>query len=194
MSAETVAVPVAPPPSRKKRMTKVFAWIAGIVILLVVLDLLGVDVIGWLRDLWEQVKDMPTGYLAAAATFQTAQTLFAALSYYGILKFAYKDEVQFWQIAAAYAVGVALNGFLPANLGTFCTLVMFVAIIPSCNIAGAIGAYVVQKIFFTIAGTLRLPLHVPERARCVRRQLWRKPQGIPLAHDPDRLPGSGADH
>ncbi len=134
-------------------MTKVFTWLVGIVVLLVVLDLLGVDVIGWLRSLWDQVKDMPTGYLAAALTFQTAQTLFAALSYYGILKFAYKDEVQFWQIAAAYAVGVALNGFLPANLGTFCTLLMFVAIIPSCNIAGAIGAYVVQKIFFTIAGT-----------------------------------------
>ena len=81
------------------------------------------------------------------------QTFFAGLSYYGILKFAYKDEVTLWPIIAAYAVGVAMNGFLPANLGTFVTLMMFVAIIPSCTVGGAIAAYIVQKIFFTIAGT-----------------------------------------
>jgi uncharacterized membrane protein YbhN (UPF0104 family) len=114
---------------------------------------LGVDVRGWISNLWDQIRDMPKGYMAAALTFQTGQTIFAGLSYYGILKFAYKDEVAFWPIAAAYSVGVAMNGFLPANLGTFVTLIMFVGIIPSCTIAGAVAAYIVQKIFFTIAGT-----------------------------------------
>jgi uncharacterized membrane protein YbhN (UPF0104 family) len=85
--------------------------------------------------------------------FQTAQTFFAGLSYYGILKFAYRDEVTLWPIVASYAVGVALNGFLPANLGTFVTLMMFVAIIPSCTLGGVLAAYLVQKIFFTVAGT-----------------------------------------
>ena len=117
------------------------------------LNLLGVSVVDWLQDLWDQIKDIPKGYLVAALFFQTAQTFFAGLSYYGILKFAYKDEVTLWPIIAAYAVGVALNGFLPANLGTFVSLMMFVAIIPSCTWAGAIAAYIVQKIFFTIAGT-----------------------------------------
>lgn len=46
-----------------------------------------------------------------------------------------------------------MNGFLPANIGTFVTLFMFVAIIPGCTIAGAIAAYLVQKIFYTLAGT-----------------------------------------
>ena len=67
-------------------------------------------------------------------------------------------------IVTAYAVGVAMNGFLPANIGTFVTLLMFVAIIPSCTFAGALAAYLVQKIFFTIAGTfvyLYLFLSVP---------------------------------
>ena len=142
-----------PPPSRARRLRKVFTWLVGIAIAIVILDLLGVDVIGWFQNLWDQIKDMPKGYMAAALVFQTGQTLFAGLSYYGILKFAYKDEVQFWPIAAAYAVGVAMNGFLPANIGTFVSLVMFVAIIPSCTVGGAIAAYLVQKIFFTIAGT-----------------------------------------
>jgi uncharacterized membrane protein YbhN (UPF0104 family) len=144
---------VSPPPSRRQRLTKVFAWLAGIAIFLVILNLLGVSVVDWLQDLWDQIEEIPKSYLVAALFFQTLQTLFAGLSYYGILKFAYKDEVTLWPIIAAYAVGVALNGFLPANLGTFVTLMMFVAIIPSCTVGGAIAAYIVQKIFFTLAGT-----------------------------------------
>ena len=46
-----------------------------------------------------------------------------------------------------------MNNFLPANIGTFVTLLMFVAIIPSGTFSGAIAAYLVQKIFFTLAGT-----------------------------------------
>jgi uncharacterized membrane protein YbhN (UPF0104 family) len=139
--------------ARAKRLRKVFIWLVGIAIFLVILNLLGVDIIGWFQNLWDEIKAMPKGYMAAALTFQTGQTFFAGLSYYGILKFAYKDEVSFWPIVAAYAVGVALNGFLPANIGTFVTLIMFTAIIPSCTLAGALAAYLVQKIFFTIAGT-----------------------------------------
>jgi uncharacterized membrane protein YbhN (UPF0104 family) len=143
----------APAPGRRKRLTKVFSWIVGIALALFVLDLLGVDVWGWIEDLWEQVKDIPKGYLVAALTFQTLQTVLAGASYYGILKYAYKDEVTLWPIIAAYAVGVAMNNFLPANIGTFVSLLMFVAIIPSCTVGGAIAAYLVQKIFFTVAGT-----------------------------------------
>ena len=64
----------------------------------------------------------------------------------------------------AYAVGVSMNNFLPANIGTFVTLLMFVAIIPTATFAGSLAAYIVQKIFFTIAGTfvyLYLFLSVP---------------------------------
>ena len=57
-----------------------------------------------------------------------------------------------WAALAAYAAGVALNGFLPANLGTAVTLLMFVAIIPGANLPGVLGGMVVQKIFFSLAG------------------------------------------
>jgi uncharacterized membrane protein YbhN (UPF0104 family) len=151
-------------PSRGRRLLKIGGWIVGIVVVIVVLDLLGVDVIGWLSDLWDQIKDVPPGYIVAALAFQTGQTLFAGLSYYGILRAAYPGEVEFWPIVTAYAVGVAMNNFLPANIGTFATLLMFVAIIPACTFAGAVAAYLVQKIFFTVAGTfvyLYLFLSVP---------------------------------
>jgi uncharacterized membrane protein YbhN (UPF0104 family) len=158
--------PVVPfhDPSRKRRLAKVAAWIAGIAVVIVLLNLVGVDVTGWLSDLWKQIKAVPAGYIAAALVFQTGQTVFCGLSYYGILGAAYPGEVAVTPIVTAYAVGVAMNNFLPANIGTFVTLLMFVALIPSCTLGGAIAAYLVQKIFFTIAGTfvyLYLFLSVP---------------------------------
>jgi uncharacterized membrane protein YbhN (UPF0104 family) len=143
---------------------KVALWLVGLAVAIVILNLLGVDVVGWLRDLWDQIKAVPVGYIVAGLTFQTGQTVLAGVSYYGILKAAYGDEVSLPPIVTAYAVGVAMNNFLPANIGTLSTLLMFVALIPSCTFAGAIAAYLVQKIFFTVAGTfvyLYLFLSVP---------------------------------
>jgi hypothetical protein len=57
-------------------------------------------------------------------------------------------------VLAAYATGVALNGFLPANIGTFVTLLMYVAIVQGANFPGVLAGYVVQKIFYVIIGTL----------------------------------------
>jgi uncharacterized membrane protein YbhN (UPF0104 family) len=151
-------------PSRRRRLVKIAGWLVGTALLVLVLQLLGVDVRGWLSDLWDQIRDVPAGYIVAALAFQSAQTFFAGLSYYGILRAAYPGEVQLWPVVTAYAVGVAMNNFLPANIGTFVTLLMFVAIIPSATVPGAIAAYLVQKIFFTIAGTfvyLYLFLSVP---------------------------------
>jgi uncharacterized membrane protein YbhN (UPF0104 family) len=151
-------------PSRRRRIVKVAGWLLGTALVLVVLDLLGVDVRGWLSELWDQIKAVPAGYIVAALVFQTGQTFFAGLSYFGILSAAYPGEVALAPVVAAYAVGVAMNAFLPANIGTFVTLLMFVAIIPSATVGGSLAAYLVQKIFFTVAGTfvyLYLFLSVP---------------------------------
>jgi len=151
-------------PSRKSRLRKIAGWLAGIAIAVVVLNLLGIDVSAWFADLWKQIRAVPAGYIVAALAFQSAQTFFAGLSYYGILRAAYPGQVELWPIVTAYAVGVAMNNFLPANIGTFVTLMMFVAIIPAATFPGALAAYLVQKIFFTVAGTfvyLYLFLSVP---------------------------------
>src|SRR5262245_416605 len=164
--AENTAAVEAPTRRRLGGPWKVAAWLIGVSVAIAILQLLGVDVTGWLSDLWDQITSVPPGYIVAAVIVQSGQTFFAGLSYYGILKAAYprEGEVLVTPIVTAYAVGVAMNGFLPANIGTFVTLIMFVAIIPSATIGGSIAAYLVQKIFFTIAGTfvyLYLFLSVP---------------------------------
>jgi uncharacterized membrane protein YbhN (UPF0104 family) len=143
-------------PAWHRRVRRIAVWLVGLALFWFLLQLLGVNVRDWLNDLWHQLKAIwqnNPGYIIGALVFQTGQTFFAGLAYYGILKAAYKDEVRLWPIVAAYSVGVAMNGFLPANIGTFVTLLMFVAIIPSCTVAGALAAYLVQKIFYTLAGT-----------------------------------------
>ena len=72
-------------PSRQA-LVKVGAWLVGIALVVVLLNLLGVDVVGWLQDAWDQIQDVPAGYIVAGLVFQTGQTLFAGLSYYGILR------------------------------------------------------------------------------------------------------------
>jgi uncharacterized membrane protein YbhN (UPF0104 family) len=150
--------------ARLRRTGGVLLWLGGVALGVWILDLLGVDVRGWLSDLWEQIKAVPAGYIVAGLVAQSGQTFFAGLSYYGILSAAYPGEVALAPVVTSYAVGVAMNGFLPANIGTFVTLIMFVAIIPSATVGGSVAAYLVQKIFFTIAGTvvyLYLFLSVP---------------------------------
>jgi len=139
--------------TRRQRLSRVAIWLAALALFVLFLNLIGVDVTGWISSLWEQVKAIPKGYLVAALVFQLGYTSLAGFSYYGILRAAYPGEVVFAPILTAYAVGVAINGFLPANIGTFVTLIMFVAIIPSATFGGAVAAFLVQKIFFAIAGT-----------------------------------------
>ena len=159
------AAPLAPAPeSRMRRMLKVGAALVAVVVVVAFLHVAGVDVVGWFSDLWDQIKDLPLHTIVAGVALQSGQTALAGLSYYGILSAAYPGQVRLAPIVTAYAVGVAMNGFLPANIGTFVTLMMFVAIIPSATVGGAFAAYLVQKIFFTIAGTfvyLYLFLSVP---------------------------------
>jgi uncharacterized membrane protein YbhN (UPF0104 family) len=140
-------------PSRGRRLLKLLAWLVGIAVVLGVLDLLGVDVSGWFADVWDALTSIGAGYLIAGWTLQTAQTTLTALGWYFILRAAYpRSPVLYRQILAAYAAGVALNGFLPANIGTFVMLLMFVAIVPGANFAGVLGGMLVQKIFFTVVG------------------------------------------
>ena len=148
-----VAVTLAPP-SKQRRILKIVSWVVGLVLLLVVLHLLGVDVWGWLTELWHTVSEISFVYIVLGCLFQAAQTMLTALGWYGILRYAYPGGVTYMPVLASYAAGVALNNFLPANVGTFVTLVMYVAVVRGSTFPGILAGYVVQKIFYMVIGTL----------------------------------------
>jgi uncharacterized membrane protein YbhN (UPF0104 family) len=153
--AAALPSPVTPEqPSPRWRIAKIVSWVVGIALLLVVLNLLGVDVWGWLKELWDSVKEISLGYVILGCVFQCLQTVLTALGWYGILRYAYPGGVTFMPVLAAYATGVALNNFLPANIGTFVMLLMYVAIVQGASFPGILAGYFVQKIFYFVIGTL----------------------------------------
>jgi glycosyltransferase 2 family protein len=145
---------VEEPPSTGRRVLRIAAWIVGILVIVGALQLVGVDVWGWLESLWDSVTEISIGYVILGCLFQGAQTMLTALGWYGILRYAYPGGTTYMAVLAAYAAGVALNNFVPANLGTFVTLLMFVAIVSGATFPGVIAGYVVQKLFYLVIGTL----------------------------------------
>jgi uncharacterized membrane protein YbhN (UPF0104 family) len=83
---------------------------------------------------------------------KTLQTSLTAYAWYAILRFAYPGLVRWREILACYAASVALNGILPANIGTLVMLLMFTSIIAGATFVAVLGAYAVEKIFFTLIG------------------------------------------
>ena len=79
--------------------------------------------------MWDSVKDISLGYIILGCFFQCLQTVFTALGWYGILRYAYPGGVHTsCRCSPRMPTGVALNNFLPANIGTFVSLLMYVAI------------------------------------------------------------------
>ena len=132
-------------------MARIAIWVAGVAALIAVLDLLGVPVSAWIRDLLDKVGEVPPWAIVAGVLLQTAQTSLAALAWLGILRAALPQAgVSYRLVFASYATAVALNSFLPANVGTWVMLLMFTALIAGATLTSMLSGIVVQKIPFTI--------------------------------------------
>src|SRR5436190_19916895 len=139
----------------QRRLLRIGIWLGGLALFFFVCDLLGIPVGDWISSVWDTVKEISAGYLIAGIVFQTTQTYFTALAWVFIIRAAYPDAgMRQGPIIATYATAVAMNGVLPANIGTFVMLLMFVAIVPGATFAGIFAGYLVHKIFFTIVGAL----------------------------------------
>ena len=146
----------------------------GIGLVLAVLDLLGLDIRGWFSDLWDALSEIGLGYLLAGWTLQTVQTTLTAFGWYSILRVAFPDGgVTYLQILAAYAAGVALNGFLPANIGTVAALLMYVAIIHGANLPGRARRHGRAEDLLQRRRGVRVPVPLPLGAGIVRHHAAR---------------------
>lgn len=148
-----VAEVLAPehPPSLPRRLARIAIWVGGVAAAIAVLDLLGVPASEWIEDLLDKVGDVPPWAVVAGVTLQTAQTSLAALAWLGILRAAFpRAGVSYRLVLASYAASVALNSFLPANIGTWVMLLMFTTLIAGATLTAVISGIVVQKIPFTV--------------------------------------------
>lgn len=133
------------------RLGRILAWIGGVALLVFVLDLLGVPASAWIEDLFDRVAEVPAWAIVAGVTLESAQTSLAALAWLGILRAALPSAaIPFRLVLACYAVAVALNGFLPANVGTFVMLAMFTVLIAGATFPLVFSGLLVEKIPFTV--------------------------------------------
>ena len=147
--SEATAPVVSESPARS-RLRRIVSWGVLIVVIGAAAYLLGWDIGDWFGDLWDTITEISFGYLVAACMLKTLQTSLTAFAWYSILHYAY-PTTRFRLVLACYAISVALNGFLPANLGTLVMLLMFTTLITGA-FSSVLGAYVVEKIFFTFIG------------------------------------------
>ena len=99
-------------------------WALIVVVIGALADLLGWNLKGWFHSLWQTITTISIGSLIAGIALMVVQTSTTAYAWYAILKYAYPERTRWKDILAGYAVSVALNGFLPANLGTLVFLIM----------------------------------------------------------------------
>ena len=154
MSAVAPEAPAVVSGEEKQRFRpkRILVGALVVVVLGAAANMFGWDIRGWFSNLWDTLSSISLAYIVAGCALKTVQTSLTAYAWYAILHFAYPGRVRWREILACYAASVALNGFLPANIGTLVMLLMFTTIIAGATFVAILGAYAVQKIFFTLIG------------------------------------------
>lgn len=134
-----------------RRLTRVGLWIGGVALAIFILDQLGIPVREWIEELFDKLGEIPTWAIVSGVVLQSIQTALAALAWFGILRAApIGPGVSYRIVLASYATAVALNSFLPANIGTWVMLLMFTTLFAGATFAMMLSGIVVQKIPFTV--------------------------------------------
>jgi uncharacterized membrane protein YbhN (UPF0104 family) len=134
-----------------RRIARITIWVGGVALAIFLLDLAGVPVSSWIDELFDKLGEIPGWAIAGGIVLQSAQTALAALAWFGILRAALPEAgVSYRIVLASYATAVALNSFLPANIGTWVMLLMFTTLFVGATFTMMLSGIFVQKIPFSI--------------------------------------------
>jgi uncharacterized membrane protein YbhN (UPF0104 family) len=126
-------------------------WPVVVALVLWGLDAVGVPVSDWISEFFDQLRAVPASAIAGGIVLETLQTVFVSIAWLTILRAAFPDtHLPFGPVLASYAVAVALNSFLPANIGSLVMLLMFTTLIATATFAAVVSGLIAQKIPFSI--------------------------------------------
>jgi uncharacterized membrane protein YbhN (UPF0104 family) len=109
----------------------------------------------WFADVWDQITGIEIQYLIIGCTLQSGQTFLNGLAWRNILRASFPEEhVPLREIFAAYAGGIGLNSFLPAQAGTIAYLGMYRAIIQNSKMVTIVAGGIAQNLFYAVMGAL----------------------------------------
>ena len=133
------------------RLLRVVLWILVVALLIGVLDLVGVPVSDWIRDLFRKIREIPAWAVAGGIVLQTINTTLASVAWLTILRAAFpRTQISLRLVLATYAASVAMNSFLPANIGTWVMLIMLSSLIAGATLTSVISGYAIEKVPFSI--------------------------------------------
>ena len=139
--------------SGRLHLRRLLVGVLAVVVAGALANLLGWNVSEWFEQLWAAITGISAEYVIAACVAGLVQTTATAIGWWSILRYGFPGAGIPWrQVWAAYAASVALNGILPANLGTLMLLLMFTTLIAGATFAAVLGGYAVQKIFYCVFG------------------------------------------
>ena len=125
MSGEVASPPVDQTSSRPRPLwARILIWIVGLAVAVAFAHLVGWDIRGWFHELWQTITTISIESSHRGDRPHDRPDLATAFAWYSILQYAYPERTKWKDILAGYAVSVALNGILPANLGTLVFLIM----------------------------------------------------------------------
>jgi uncharacterized membrane protein YbhN (UPF0104 family) len=111
-----------------------------------------VIVVGWVREVLDQLGAISLPILVVALALHTGETLLNALAWRNILRRAYPESgASFRLVLGAYGGGIGLNAILPAQAGTVAMLGLYRTQIQASTALGLVGAGLVQNAFFLVA-------------------------------------------
>ena len=82
----------AAPPEKRFHLRRMVIWLLAIVVIGGVAYLLGWDLRAWFSQLWDTITQISAKYLIPALVLQTFQTLFTAVAWLAIIRYAYPDS------------------------------------------------------------------------------------------------------
>jgi len=85
----------------RRRLARIALWLGAVALLLGLLELLGVPAFEWIGDLLDKVAEVPPWAIVAGIGLESAQTSFAALAWYGILRAALPSAVMPYRLGRA---------------------------------------------------------------------------------------------
>jgi uncharacterized membrane protein YbhN (UPF0104 family) len=133
------------------RLLRIVIYVGGVALAILALDLLGIPVSDWIHDLFRKIREVPAWAVVGGIVLQSTQTTLAAVAWLAILRAAYPGAgITFRLVLASYAVSVAMNSFLPANVGTWVMLIMFTSVIAGATFTAMLSGIAVQKIPFSV--------------------------------------------
>src|SRR5258706_8455513 len=87
------------------RLTRIVLWVIGVAVLILVLNLFGIPVADWIRQLLKKIREVPAWAVVGGVVLQSAQTTLAAVAWLTILRAAFpRAKITFRLVLASYAV------------------------------------------------------------------------------------------